>query len=75
MDSITKLPESTALGYPGILLIIECLTKMTIYLPSRQAIDSPELAPMLLKHVLCKRGVLHNITTDCGKEFASRFWD
>jgi len=74
MDFITDLPQSTASGYTGILVIVDGLTKMVIYLPSRNDIDSPELARMCFKHVICKRCVPDNIVTDHGKEFTSRFW-
>jgi hypothetical protein len=69
---VTDLPESTASGYTGLLVIIDQLTKMTIYLPCRKDIDSPELAPMLFEHVICKQGVADNIVTHHGQEFTSR---
>ena len=75
MDFVTDLPESTASGYTGILVIVDRLTKMAIYLPCRKDIDSPELARMFFEHVICKRGVPDNIVTDRGKEFTSRFWN
>jgi len=75
MDLVTDLPESTASGYTGILVIVVRLTTMSIYLPCRNDIDSPELARMLFEHVICKRGIPENITTDHGKMFISRFWD
>ena len=75
MDFITNLRESTASGYTGILVIVDRLTKIVIYLPCREDIDSPELARMFFEHVICKQGVPDNITTDRVKEFTSRFWD
>jgi hypothetical protein len=54
MDFVTDLPESTASDYTGILVIVNRLTKMEIYLPCRKDIDSPELARMFFKHVICK---------------------
>jgi hypothetical protein len=74
MDFVTDLPDSTASGYTGILVIADRLTKMAIYLPRRKDIDSPELARMWFEHVICKRGVRDNIVTNRGKEFTSRFW-
>jgi hypothetical protein len=75
MHFVTNLPESTALGYTGILVIVDRLTKMAIYLPCRKDIDSPELARVFFEHGICKRGIPDNITTDRGKEFTSQFWD
>jgi hypothetical protein len=74
MDFVTDFPESTASGYTGILVIMDRLTKMAIYLPWRNAIDSPELARLFFEHVICKRGVPDNIVTDRGTHFTSRFW-
>jgi hypothetical protein len=64
IDFVTDLPESTASGYTGILVIVDRLTKMAIYLPCRKDIDSPELARLFFEHVICKRGVPDNIVTD-----------
>jgi hypothetical protein len=74
MDFVTDLPESTASGYTGIHVIVDRLTKMSIYLPCRKDIDSPELARLFFKHVICKRGVPDNIVTDRSTQFTSRFW-
>jgi len=74
MDFVTDLPESTASGYTGILVIVDRLTKMAIYLPCRKDIDSPELARLFFEHVICKRGVPDNIVTDRGTQFTCRFW-
>jgi len=54
MDFFTDLPKSTALGYTGILVIIDRLTRMTIILPYRQDIDSAELTQIIFEHVICK---------------------
>jgi len=75
MDFVTDLPESTASGYTGILVIINRLTKVAIYHPCRMDIEYPELARMFFEQGIYKRGVPDNITTDCGKQFTSRFWD
>ena len=74
MDFVTDLPESTASGYTGILVIVDRLTKMPIYLACRKDIDSPELARLFFEHVICKCGLPDNIVTDCGTQFTSRFW-
>ena len=74
MDFITNLPDSTASGYTGILVIVDRLTQMAIYLPCRKDIDSPEVAWLSFEHVICKRGVPDNIVTDRGTQFTSRFW-
>jgi hypothetical protein len=73
-DFLTDLPDSTALGYTGILVIVVRLTKMGIYLPCWKDIESPELARHFFEHVICKRRVSDNIVTDHGTQFTTRFW-
>jgi len=74
MDFVTDLPESTASGYSGILVIVVRLTKMAIDLPCWKDIDSPELDRLFFEHVFCKRDIPDNIVTDRGTHFTSRFW-
>jgi len=74
MDFVTGLPESTASGFTGILVVVDRLTKMAIYLPCRKDIDSPELARMFFDHVICKHGGPDDIITDRGTQFTSPFW-
>jgi hypothetical protein len=74
MDFVTDLPESTASGYTGILVIVDRLTKMAIYLPCLKDINLPELAQLPFEHIICKREVPDNIVTDCDTQFTSRFW-
>jgi hypothetical protein len=73
MDFVTDLPESTASGFTGILVVVDRLTKIKIYLPSQKYIDSPEPARMFFEHMICKHGVPDNIITDRGTQFTSRF--
>jgi hypothetical protein len=75
MDFVMDLPELTASGYKGILVIVDRLTKMAISLPCRKDIDLQKLAQMFFEHVICKRDVPETIITNCGKEFTSRFWN
>jgi hypothetical protein len=74
-DVITDLPEATAWGYTGILVIVERLTKMQFYLSCTNDIDSPELVRMVLEHVILKLCLPDNIAIDCDKVFTSRLWD
>jgi hypothetical protein len=71
MDFATDLPESTASGYTGILVIVDQLSKMAIYHPCKKDIDSPVMAQMYFEHVIWIRSVPDYIVADCGKEFTS----
>jgi len=75
VNFITDLPDSTASGYTGILVIIDHVTEMATYLLCKSDINSWELARMFFEHVICKRGVPVNITTNQGKQCTSRFWN
>jgi hypothetical protein len=75
MDFVTDVPKSTASGYIGILVIVNRLTKMETYLPSRKDMGSLELALMFFDHVIWKHGVQDNIGTDRGKEHTIQFCD
>jgi len=75
MHFVTDLPETTASGCTGILVIVDRLRKMAIYLPCRKDNATPELAQLLSEPGICKRGVPDNIVTNRGKESTSRFWN
>jgi len=53
--------KSKALGYTGILVIDDQLTKIVIYLPSRTIIDSPQLTRMLFEHMI----YMHSLPEHC----------
>jgi glycosylphosphatidylinositol phospholipase D len=75
MNFVTDLPDPMALGYSGILVIVDCLTRMDTNIPCSKDIDSPERACMVFEHVICKRRVLDNFTTNRGTVFTSQFWN
>jgi hypothetical protein len=41
MDFIVSLPESN--GYTAILVIVDCLTKMSHFIPTMNNVDAPKL--------------------------------
>jgi hypothetical protein len=49
MDHVTGLPESQ--GSNAILVVVDRLTKMAHYIPTRDTADAPELARVFLQHV------------------------
>ena len=72
MDFIEKLPMSN--GSNTILVIIDCLTKQSIFIPTVDTITSPMLAKLFVLHVFSKHGVPSHITSDHGTEFVSAFF-
>ena len=72
MDFIEKLPESS--GYTAILIVVDWLTKQTIFILTHNTITSPQLTEPFILHVFSKHGVLSHITSDHGSEFVSHFF-
>jgi hypothetical protein len=72
MDFIEKLPKSD--GSDTILVIVDRLTKQSIFIPTVDTITSPMLANLFVLHVFSKHGVPSHVTSDRGTEFVSAFF-
>ncbi|GJU91992.1 putative reverse transcriptase domain-containing protein [Tanacetum coccineum] len=73
MDFITKLPKSSQ-GYDTIWVIVDRLTKSTIFVPMRETNPMDKLARMYLKEVVTRHGIPLLIICDRDPRFASNFW-
>ena len=69
MDFIEKLPPSS--GFDTILVIVDRLTKQSIFIPTVDTINAQLLAKLFLLHVFSKHGVPLHVTSDRGMEFVS----
>src|SRR5258707_624365 len=72
MDFIKQLPDSE--GFSTILVIIDCLTKQALFIPSHDMVNAPQVAWLFLIHVFSKHGVPVHVTSDRGSEFVSHFF-
>src|SRR6266446_8127529 len=72
MDFIEQLPTSE--GNTVILVIVNHLTKQSLFIPTHDSIDSLELAQLFLTHVFSKHGTLSHVTSNWGSEFVSHFF-
>src|SRR6266436_8933038 len=72
MDFIEQLPTSE--GNTAILVIVDCLTKQSLFIPTHDSIDLLELAQLFLTHVFSKHGTPSHVTSDRGSEFISHFF-
>jgi len=72
MDFIEKLPSSSR--FDTILVIVDWLTKQTIFIPAYNTIMSMDLARLFVLHVFSKHSVPSHITSDRGSEFVSNFF-
>ena len=72
MDFIKKLPPSSR--YDTFLVIVDRLTKQSIFVPTVDTITGPMLAQLFVLHVFSKYGVPLHVTSDSSSEFVSSFF-
>jgi len=72
MDFIEKLPFFS--GFDTILVIVDCLLKQTIFIPTHDTITSAELTRLFVIHVFSKHGVLSHVISNYSSEFVSHFF-
>jgi len=61
-------------GFNTILVIVDCLLKQAIFIPTHNTITLVELAHLFIIHVFSKYSVLSHVTSDCSSEFVSHFF-
>jgi Chromo (CHRromatin Organisation MOdifier) domain/Integrase core domain len=72
MDYITDLPSSN--GYDSVLVVVDRLTKMVHFVPSRATDTSRDLANHYVHHIFRLHGLPSDIVSDRGSTFTSRWW-
>src|SRR6266478_1149355 len=72
MDFIEHLLAADS--FTAILMIVDHLTKQSLFIPTHNTINSPQLAQLFLTHVFSKHGVPSHVTSDQGTEFVSHFF-
>src|SRR6266436_5666203 len=72
MDFIEQLPASK--GFSAILVVIDCLTKQAIFIPSHDTMNALQVVRLFLTHIFSKHRVPLHITSDCGSEFILHFF-
>ncbi|GJX20781.1 putative nucleotidyltransferase, ribonuclease H [Tanacetum coccineum] len=73
MDFVMKLPK-TCQGYNIIWVIVDRLTKSTIFTPMRETDPLDKLARMYQKEVVTRHRIPVSIIYDRALRFASNFW-
>ncbi|GJT34070.1 putative reverse transcriptase domain-containing protein [Tanacetum coccineum] len=68
MDFVMKLPKSSQ-GYDTIWVIVDRLTKSTIFVPMRETDPLEKVARMYLKEVITRHGIPVSIICDCDPRF------
>jgi len=72
MDFIEKLPPS--FGYTFILVIVDHLSKQSLFILTQDTITSPQLAQLFVLHIFSKHGIPIHVTVDHGTKFLSHFF-
>jgi len=72
MDFIKKLTFSSS--FNTILVIVDCLSKQAIFIPTHDTITSVELVCLFVIHVFSKHRVPSHVISNRGSEFVSHFF-
>ncbi len=72
MDFIEQLPASK--DFSAILVVVDCLMKQVIFIPSHDTMNTLQVVQLFLTHVFSKHGVPSHVTLDQGSEFVSHFF-
>ena len=72
MDFIEPLP--TANGFNSILVIVDRLTKWSVFVPTYTTLSARGLASLFISHIVSQHGLPDNIVSDRGTKFVSKFW-
>jgi hypothetical protein len=79
MDFVVKLPPSRdpsnprAPPFDSILVVVDRFTKMSHLIPCHETITGPQLAHLIVRHVIAHHGAPTTIISDRGKPFMSKF--
>jgi hypothetical protein len=73
MDFLTPLPE-TARGYTAVLVVIDRLSKMAHFLPTRDDAGAVKTAQLFLDNIFKLYGLPRSITSNQDGQFMSIFW-
>ena len=72
MDFIEQLPPSN--GYTAILVVIDRLTKESVFIPTTDNATAIDVADAFVTHIFAKHGIPLHVSSDRGSEFTSHFF-
>ena len=72
MDFIEQLPASN--GFTAILVVIDCLMKESVFIPTTDSATAIDVADAFVSHVFVKHGIPLHMLSDHGSEFTSHFF-
>ena len=73
MDFIVGLP-TTARGHDSVWVVVDHLTKLYKFIPTKSTIKTPKLARLFVDQLYRLYGLPSNIVSDRDRKFNSHFW-
>nr|GEW85623.1 putative reverse transcriptase domain-containing protein [Tanacetum cinerariifolium] len=73
MDFITKVPKASK-GHDTIWVIVDCLTKSTYFIPTRETDSMETLTRLYKKEIVLRHKVPISIISDHDSHFTSEIW-
>ena len=73
MDFIVGLPN-TLRGHDVIWVVVDCLTKMAKFIPTKTTLSTPKLARLFVDQLYRLYGLPSSIVSDRDRKFNSHFW-
>jgi len=73
MDFIVDLPKSKN-NNNSILIVIDRLTKMATFIPTRKEITTKQTAELIFNNIVARYGYPESIVSDRDPKFTSLFW-
>ena len=73
MDFITGLPRTNR-GHDSVWVVVDRLTKLVKFIPTRKDVKTPELARLFIEHLYKLYGLPADIVSDRDRKFDSHFW-
>ncbi|CCD25382.1 uncharacterized protein NDAI_0F00630 [Naumovozyma dairenensis CBS 421] len=61
--------------FNSVLVVIDRLTKMARFIPTKKTLDASDCADLLINHIICHHGVPDEIVSDRDKLFTGKIWD
>jgi hypothetical protein len=71
MDFILDFRQSNS--FDSIFVVVDCLMKMTHFIPCNKSITSEKITKLLFDHVFRYHGLHEDIIFGCGPQFTSKF--
>ena len=72
MDCIVGLPN-TQRGHDGIWVVVDCLTKMAKFIPTKTTVSTLELARLFVDQLYRLYELPSSIVSDCDWKYNSHF--